>query len=990
MASNIPSPYESGSHWRRWNPHIHAPGTLLNDQFEGEWERYLKAIEDATPSVEVLGITDYLGIECYKAVRAHFQSGRLPKVKLLFPNVEFRLTVETDKRKGINLHLLFCPDDTDHVEQIERVLSMLSFECKGNPYRCTSADFVLLGRAHDAALTEELAARREGANQFKVELAKLRDLFRSNKWVADNCIVAVAASNNDGTAGLQNDASFAALRKEIERFAHVIFSSNPKTRDFWLGKSASDDVKKLDQVYGGRKPCLHGCDAHDVAKTCEPNEGRLCWIKGDPTFESLRQTLLEPEDRVWIGPTAPDRHDASQCIAGVQTKKTPWIANDAIPLNFGLVAIIGARGSGKTALADILAIGSDVHSPLDLATSFIHRASRPVDHLKGAEIHMRWGDGTSVPRLMNKRNSEGTEAVRYLSQQFVEQLCSAEGLAVELRKEIERVVFDATDPGDRFTAESFEDLAGIHMMPIRRQRELAKEAIENTSAQVNVEDALHNRLPTIKKDQEERKKRIEKTTNEMKSLIPKDKEERAIRLTALEAALATANTAVEKLNRAKMRVDDLRKEIERLRKTTAPHQLTELKETFEEAGLTGKQWEAFEMVFKGDVDVVLTERSEAITRQVKALSDGTPGVAIDLAMDQYQSWPQKTVLAERDKVKKEVGIDGQKQLRYNQLQVQLSTDEKAQQKSVEELTHAEGAAERRRLLIEQRRSSYVEVFQSYLEEQAVLEQLYGSLQKSLIDASGSLKRLRLAVSREIDLSAWVVAGEELLDLRKDSLLRGHGALEGHADRLLTTDWRTGTAEQVGEAMQNFIQEMYPEIRKSNPTEITPDKYAVWMQRIATWLYSTDHIQMRYSVTYDGVAIEQLSPGTRGIVLLLLYLVIDRQDRRPLIIDQPEENLDPKSVFEELVPHFREARKRRQVIIVTHNANLVVNTDADQVIVASSEPNPAGGLPTVTYCCGSLEDQKIRTTVCEILEGGEQAFRDRERRYRLKREMELVT
>jgi hypothetical protein len=989
MAGNINYSCGSGSRWRRWNPHIHAPGTLLNDQFEGDWEKYLKAIENATPSVEVLGVTDYLGIECYKAVKAHSQNGRLSNVQLLFPNVEFRLTIETDKRKGVNLHLLFCPDDIDHVEQIERALSMLSFEYKGSPYRCTGADFVLLGRAHNPALTDDLAARREGANQFKVELPRLRELFRNNQWVADNCIVAVAASNNDGTAGLKNDASFAALRQEIERFANVVFSSNPKTRDFWLGKNSSDDVKKLEQAYRGRKPCLHGCDAHAVARTCEPDEGRLCWIKGDPTFESLRQTLLEPDERVWIGPNAPDRHDASQCIAGILTKNTPWITNGDIPLNPGLVAIIGARGSGKTALADIIAIGSDVQSPLDLATSFIHRASRPVDHLNGAEIHMRWGDGTSVPRWMNKRSSEGTEAVRYLSQQFVEQLCSAEGLAVELRKEIERVVFDATDRGDRFTAESFEDLADIHLMPIRRQRELAKEAIENTSAQVNVEDAMHNRIPTIKKEQDDRKKRIDKTATEMKSLIPKDKEERATRLTALEAALATANTAVEKLNRAKMRVDDLRKEVESVRKTTAPHQLTELRETFEEAGLTAKQWEAFEMVFKGSVDAVLTERTAAIAQQVKALSDGTPGVAIDLASDQYHRWPQKAILAERDKVKKEVGIDGQKQLRYNQLQVQLVNDEKAQQKSVEDLLLAEGAAERRRLFTEKRRSLYVDVFQSYLNEQAVLERLYGTLQKSLESASGSLKRLRLAVSREIDVTSWVKAGEELLDLRKDSQLRGHGALEGHAERLLMTAWQTGTAEQVGEAMQNFIRELHSEIRKSIPTEITPDKHTAWLQRIATWLYSTDHVEMRYSVTYDGVAIEQLSPGTRGIVLLLLYLVIDQQDRRPLIIDQPEENLDPKSVFEELVPHFREARKRRQVIIVTHNANLVVNTDADQVIVAAAEPNPLGGLPTVTYRCGSLEDKTIRTTVCEILEGGEQAFRDRERRYRFEREMEFI-
>src|SRR5437870_6149700 len=107
---------------------------------------------------------------------------------------------------------------------------------------------------------------------------------------------------------------------------------------------------------------------------------------------------------------------------------------------------------------------------------------------------------------------------------------------------------------------------------------------------------------------------------------------------------------------------------------------------------------------------------------------------------------------------------------------------------------------------------------------------------------------------------------------------------------------------------------------------------------ASWSYGTHASLLAYS---------------RGIVLLLLYLAIDRRDRRPLIIDQPEENLDPKSVFDELVPHFREARKRRQVIVVTHNANLVVNTDADQVIVATSTRTSGAGLPTISYATGSL-------------------------------------
>jgi energy-coupling factor transporter ATP-binding protein EcfA2 len=151
-----------------------------------------------------------------------------------------------------------------------------------------------------------------------------------------------------------------------------------------------------------------------------------------------------------------------------------------------------------------------------------------------------------------------------------------------------------------------------------------------------------------------------------------------------------------------------------------------------------------------------------------------------------------------------------------------------------------------------------------------------------------------------------------------------------------------------------------------------------------WLFSTDHIRVEYGIRYDGVELRHLSPGTRGIVLLILYLAIDEWDSRPLIADQPEENLDPQSVFDDLVDYFRRARRRRQVIIVTHNANLVINTDADQVIVASSQRVAEQTLPRFTYEAGPLEDHRIRDNVCRILEGGRRAFLKRERRYALRR------
>jgi hypothetical protein len=418
-----------------------------------------------------------------------------------------------------------------------------------------------------------------------------------------------------------------------------------------------------------------------------------------------------------------------------------------------------------------------------------------------------------------------------------------------------------------------------------------------------------------------------------------------------------------------------------MRAVSAPQYVEKLKASFGEIALSEEQWDNFSLMFKGDVDEILSTRSDAISQEIRMRVEGG-GVSIDTGTSNPDEWPQSLLSVERDKAKEQVGLDAQRQLRYTQLQALVTSEEKIQEKAVAELAHAEGAGARRSSFLERRRQQYVKVFQCFLDEMRILEDLYSPLQSSLMGATGSLMRLRLSVSREIDIRKWINAGEELLDLRKDSGLRGHGALEKHVNQLLTPAWRSGTAESVGEAMQTFIKEMLPEIKKAMPSTILPDNHHEWLQNVAAWLYSTNHIEMRYSITYDNVAIEQLSPGTRGIVLLLLYLVIDRHDRRPLIIDQPEENLDPKSVFDELVPHFRDARKRRQIIIVTHNANLVINTDADQVIVASATPKPLGGLPSVNYRCGAIENPAIRTLVCEILEGGKQAFLDRERRYRL--------
>jgi len=125
------------------------------------------------------------------------------------------------------------------------------------------------------------------------------------------------------------------------------------------------------------------------------------------------------------------------------------------------------------------------------------------------------------------------------------------------------------------------------------------------------------------------------------------------------------------------------------------------------------------------------------------------------------------------------------------------------------------------------------------------------------------------------------------------------------------------------------------------------------------------------IQFNGKGLRELSMGERAIILLKVLLALDD---KPLLIDQPEEHLDNRYIFEELTPAIREAKKRRQIIIATHNANLVVNTDAEQIFIAQSKNS------RLTYKPATLEDLSTREDVKTILEGGHEAFKKREEKY----------
>ena len=891
-----------GALWNRWDPHIHAPGTILSDQYKGSdpWEEFLSRIEQSDPPIRALAITDYYSIAIYEQVLAKQRSGRLSEVGLIFPNVEMRFGIETGKGSAINVHLLFSPEDSEHVALIKRFLSELHFPFQGETYRCDPGDLIRLGKTYDKSITGERKALVAGSSQFKVNFDELRKAWKESTWVQHNTLVAVAGGSTDGTSGLKEDSSFVALRREIERFANIIFSSHSQQRDFWLGKGA-DSIQQLTEKWGGCKPCLHGSDAHRHEKVGNPDLDRFCWIKGDLAFESLRQACIEPEGRAFVGSEPPRGALPSQTIDQVQVSNAPWLTTDHVPLNPGLIAIIGARGSGKTALADLIAAGAYALSSHLNSSSFIRRAA---EHLADCESTLTWeaGDATSIPlRDVAMDELVDSPRVQYLSQQFVEQLCSAEGIEDELLTEIERVIFQSHSIEDRMGASSFRELLDIRSARARTARERQELALREASESLTTERTRKASLTGLTKQREEKFKLIDKDKTDRKALTGKSTKERVDRLESISLAVDKLRQRVEEVNskhRALLLLQDAVKDV---RKNGAPAHLRDLRKNYADAALTEAQWKNFQLVFTGDVDAILAEEIKATANRAKALSGPAkgeiePDVKLPPSETPYilqaadlSSQTLSLLDKELTRLRRLVGIDAENAKKLTKLSEKIAKDESFLAKLDKEIELARLADARIKELVEDRKKAYAGVFDAIVEEERELSELYAPLKANLSAQSGELSKLSFCVRRSVDVESWASTGEGLLDLRKLGPFKGKGTLRDIAKVELAPAWERGTSTEVADAMAGFRDRHEQALIEHAPVERSNrNAYMQWARSISDWLYDTSHVTVSYSLSYDGVEIEQLSPGTRGIVLLLLYVAVDIDDDRPLIIDQPEE------------------------------------------------------------------------------------------------------
>ena len=169
----------------------------------------------------------------------------------------------------------------------------------------------------------------------------------------------------------------------------------------------------------------------------------------------------------------------------------------------------------------------------------------------------------------------------------------------------------------------------------------------------------------------------------------------------------------------------------------------------------------------------------------------------------------------------------------------------------------------------------------------------------------------------------------------------------------------------GESDSGLTKWFHNHVRGIRPEQI--DRFMLW--------WPEDGLRVSYRRGGPGgllVPIEQGSPGQKSAAMLAFLL---SHGDEPIVLDQPEDDLDNHLIYDLIVQQLRESKRRRQLVVATHNPNVVVNGDAEMVI---SMDHRSGQCVVVEAGTGSLQDRGVRDEVCRVMEGGRQAF---ERRYR---------
>jgi ABC-type lipoprotein export system ATPase subunit len=1007
-----------GSLWKKWDLHIHTPESLVN-QFKGttqedKWENYIKDLESLPKEFKVIGINDYLFLDGYKKVVEYKNKGRLTNIELILPVLEFRIEKFAGHKdfKRVNLHVIFS--DEVKAEIIEaQFLNGLQGKYKLEPGLAgiqwngiiTKDSLSDLGRAIKATIPAEEIHKfgtdlEEGFNNLNLDEKYILENLESNTYLKGKALTAIGKTEWESLSW--NDQSI-AVKKDIINKVDFVFISAESIEKYGVAKGKLAEQKVNDLL-------LDCSDAHYNSGSLEKMRIGKCysWIKADTSFEGLKQ-LLNEKDRLFVGDvppilervkTFPTKYIKNLSISKKtgSTLSEKWFENFQIDFNVGLIAIIGKKGNGKSAITDIIALcGNSYNESYSFLTKQKFRNLKPYNRAASFEATLTWESGAKDAKELVASIDRGQpEKVKYIPQNFLETLCVTED-EQEFEKEIKKIIFSRLPNSEKLERSTLDEIIDFKSEEIKKDEKRIKAVIENLNIRINAleqktkpgfKEGLANQL----KLKEEEIKIIE--ANKPIEIKPPQEDDIAQEKTKIVSQ--QIDELKSKRNAAELSISQLSTENAKLAiEIVELDKSTQALQNLERSIRSAKEGQKA-ILSKYDIDVEslvsisfnlspvvkLKEDKEKRRTEIFSQLDGAEGVTgliqnkqafdseiqkLENALSEPQRFYQKYLndLDNWRKLKIEITGFKNKEGTIEYLKDQISYVENTLPNDLEEL-YRQRKLETQNIF--NKKTEIVSLFKDLYKPVTVFIEKYGDLMadhKIKFDVSFILEGFVEKFFDHINQGAkgsfiGKIEGlkqlQDIIDEYDFSKLEDTSAFLEKILTLLNSDYRTSPAEK---------RSIEDQLKKGYATTNLYD-----------FLFGLEYLRPTFKLKLGDKNLSKLSPGERGALLLIFYLFLDFEDI-PLIIDQPEENLDNESVYQYLVHFIKEAKQRRQIIIVTHNPNLAVVCDADQIIEMTIAKDR---LNEVAFTSGAIENPEISSKVINVLEGTRPALNNRTSKY----------
>lgn len=1024
-----------GSIWNKWDLHIHSPATKKANNYiqDGKtWEKFYENLE--TSDVMAFGITDYFSVDTYFKVRDEFYKKYPDSNKVLFPNIELNLDRSSNgKNDGYNVHLILDNNLPD--EKINKLLSNIILDIKDDSGGTISA----------ADINTSNFVNYESAYTTK---EKLQDAVKKVFGDKKDYLIATVLHGYRGMQPEPKDGVKPAIAKNTDdELTDIFFGCDQKDYDFGLNKNNTRRKCKP-------KPVVTGSDSHSFKHIVErlgkkflnnPDETELdkqrwtlpTWIKADLTFEGLKQITYEPEDRVELcEETEVDlrvKNNPRKYIKTLSLKHSQnyhdtngkWFDNENIPLGKELVAIIGNKGSGKSAITDVIGLLGNSYNQFYYSQgkteelfSFLNKDKfLKLKLASNFSAELQWYSGNPETKIIDENTDiNAPESVEYLPQKYLEKICSNIN-ETEFRSKLNQVIFAYVDGSAKYENSNLEDLIKYLSRQANADIEILK--IELHKENENVIELEKKMTSNYKKSIDEKLKQKNEELGAHKKLKPKilvkpvdtnsSIKKQSEKITEFETKIDPLRQSITKLSEKQNQLSKTIEDATQL-KIEIDRQINQIniiqaryKNVLDLAGLSLNQVVEIKPKFK-KLNSFLETKNEEFKKISNLLLSNENISALDLPEAERLELKVKSIKCQLNQLleSKRKFIEG---LDKATQEYQKYVSEKEKWKL--NLTNIEGdkndpaidtvnwyLAELNRIInvypteLVKKRTVRKIVSEKIYEKKIEVIKFYNSVKKS-IDAEilkfkGDLNDYDISIDVSVRIQSSFC--EEFFRYINQGV---KGSFYGSEDgksviRSLIDnvgDWREK------KVVFDFLDLIIEYLDKDSRVEIakTDTKRDVFNQLKATidpvsfydYLFGMEYLHTKYDLKVDNKDLIELSPGERGGLLLIFYLMLDKREI-PLVIDQPEDNLDNKSVYQILVKFLKRAKKRRQIIMVTHNPNLAVVADAEQIIHVMINKKDGNDF---SFNSGSIENPLINRLVVDILEGTMPAFDNRKLKYR---------